>query len=79
MHVDELEAYRMEKEHKMRHGYQDHSNKKYPHTAEEKREEEYNELGPALMHRHNAQKTRKNAEDMVKEGKEKYGLKMEIE
>jgi hypothetical protein len=40
-----------EKEHKMRNGYDDHSNKKYPHSMEEQREDEYKELEPALMQR----------------------------
>ncbi len=34
MHISEVEKHRMEKEHKMRHGYQDHDNKRYPHVDE---------------------------------------------
>jgi hypothetical protein len=35
MHISEVEKHRMEKEHKMRHGYQDHSNKRFPHHDED--------------------------------------------
>jgi hypothetical protein len=34
MNMEEMERMRIEKEHKMRYGYQDHSNKKFPHHEE---------------------------------------------
>lgn len=34
MHISEVEKARMEKDHKMRNGYQMEDNKKYPHMQE---------------------------------------------
>lgn len=36
MHISEVEQARLEKEHKMRYGYQDHDNKRFPHDVEVK-------------------------------------------
>lgn len=32
MHISDIEKMRMEKDHKMKHGYQIHDNTRYPHT-----------------------------------------------
>lgn len=41
MHISDIEKARMEKEHKMRHGYQLQDNKKFPHSADEIKEHQH--------------------------------------
>lgn len=41
MHVSEVEKARLEKEHKMRHGYQVHDNAKFPQHMNDVNEHQY--------------------------------------
>lgn len=41
MHVSEVEKARMEKDHKMRNGYQIQDNKRFPHDTREINEHQY--------------------------------------
>lgn len=36
MHISDVEKYRMEKDHQMRHGYKVHDNNVFPHNVEVK-------------------------------------------
>lgn len=41
MHISDVEKARMEKDHKMRNGYQDHDNSRFPHDNSDVTETRY--------------------------------------